>query len=251
MSWRACSGSSAGAVGPSRTATTRAERPSAPGSAALRSVVRAGPGGRAGGRGRAQRGERPVEQPGSIGAAARAQPLPRHRVQGGDRGVGDQIRGERVQRAVRTLDVVLVGRDPERAAAAAAELRREPGAREVDALTADVTRQADLRRIAEEVGGRCDRLDVLINNAGRIRIAELHGQLAADAVARRAGRRVDDRDHPRRAGRPAGLTARVRRPVAAGRRQRGGEFVRARDTTKPVERPDVTESRHCRHEVSP
>jgi NAD(P)-dependent dehydrogenase (short-subunit alcohol dehydrogenase family) len=61
--------------------------------------------------------------------------------------------------------VVLVGRDPQRAAAAAEELRRATGNGAVDALTADVTRQADLHRLAAEVGKRYGRLDVLVNNA--------------------------------------------------------------------------------------
>ncbi|MHA6626030.1 SDR family NAD(P)-dependent oxidoreductase [Pseudonocardia sichuanensis] len=65
--------------------------------------------------------------------------------------------------------VVLVGRDPHRAAAAARELRRHTGNDAVDALTADVTRQADLRRLADEVGARYGRLDVLVNNAAIVR----------------------------------------------------------------------------------
>jgi NAD(P)-dependent dehydrogenase (short-subunit alcohol dehydrogenase family) len=65
--------------------------------------------------------------------------------------------------------VVLVGRDPQRAAAAVQELRRDTGNGAVDALTADVTRQADLHRLVEEVGSRYGRLDVLINNAAIVR----------------------------------------------------------------------------------
>jgi NAD(P)-dependent dehydrogenase (short-subunit alcohol dehydrogenase family) len=65
--------------------------------------------------------------------------------------------------------VVLVGRDPQRAAAAAEELRQATDNGAVDALTADVTRQADLRRLAGEVGERYGRLDVLINNAAILR----------------------------------------------------------------------------------
>src|SRR5688500_16833603 len=65
--------------------------------------------------------------------------------------------------------VVLVGRDPQRAATAAEELRRTTGNGAVDALTADVTRQADLHRLAAEVGERYGRLDVLVNNAAIVR----------------------------------------------------------------------------------
>jgi NAD(P)-dependent dehydrogenase (short-subunit alcohol dehydrogenase family) len=65
--------------------------------------------------------------------------------------------------------VVLVGRDRQRAAAAADELRRDTGNAAVDALTADVTRQADLHRLADEVGARYGGLHVLINNAAVVR----------------------------------------------------------------------------------
>jgi NAD(P)-dependent dehydrogenase (short-subunit alcohol dehydrogenase family) len=65
--------------------------------------------------------------------------------------------------------VVLVGREAQRAAAAAEELRHATGNGAVDALTADVTRQADLRRLAVEVGERYGRLDVLVNNAAIVR----------------------------------------------------------------------------------
>jgi NAD(P)-dependent dehydrogenase (short-subunit alcohol dehydrogenase family) len=65
--------------------------------------------------------------------------------------------------------VVLVGRDARRAAVAADELRRTTGNAAVDALTADVTRQADLYRLAADVGERYGRLDVLINNAAIVR----------------------------------------------------------------------------------
>jgi NAD(P)-dependent dehydrogenase (short-subunit alcohol dehydrogenase family) len=65
--------------------------------------------------------------------------------------------------------VVLVGRDSRRAAAAAEELRQATGNAAVDTLTADVTRQADLHRLAAEVGERYGRLDVLVNNAAILR----------------------------------------------------------------------------------
>ncbi|MER5647414.1 SDR family NAD(P)-dependent oxidoreductase [Streptosporangium sp. NPDC002524] len=62
--------------------------------------------------------------------------------------------------------VVLVGRDPGRAETAADELRRDTGNRRIDALTADVTRQEDLHRLAGQAAERYDGLHVLINNVG-------------------------------------------------------------------------------------
>ncbi|MGI5421814.1 SDR family NAD(P)-dependent oxidoreductase [Actinomadura luteofluorescens] len=67
--------------------------------------------------------------------------------------------------ALMGADVILVGRNPERAKAAADELAREAAGRVV-ALTADLSDMAGLRRLAEQVTERYDRLDVLVNNAG-------------------------------------------------------------------------------------
>lgn len=61
--------------------------------------------------------------------------------------------------------VILVGRDAGRATEAAEELKRDTGNGDVIALTADVTRQRDLHRLADQVLDRFDALHVLINNA--------------------------------------------------------------------------------------
>ena len=55
--------------------------------------------------------------------------------------------------------VVPVGRDPERTGALAAELGVEP-------LLVDAARLDDVRRLAGDLLERCDRIDVLANNAG-------------------------------------------------------------------------------------
>ncbi|MEV4000692.1 SDR family NAD(P)-dependent oxidoreductase [Actinomadura sp. NPDC049753] len=62
-------------------------------------------------------------------------------------------------------EVVLVGRDPDRARTAADAISRE-AAGEATALTADLSDLAGLRRLADQVTERYDRLDVLVNNAG-------------------------------------------------------------------------------------
>ena len=62
--------------------------------------------------------------------------------------------------------VGIVGRDAGRAESAADSLRRmTPGAR-VDVFVADLSSQAEVRRLAEEVRSSYSRLDVLVNNAG-------------------------------------------------------------------------------------
>jgi NAD(P)-dependent dehydrogenase (short-subunit alcohol dehydrogenase family) len=65
--------------------------------------------------------------------------------------------------------VVLVGRDKNRAAAAVADLRHTSGNDNVTAITADLSRLRDVRRLAQEASDRASGLDVLINNAGATR----------------------------------------------------------------------------------
>ncbi|WP_232835284.1 SDR family NAD(P)-dependent oxidoreductase [Actinocorallia populi] len=62
--------------------------------------------------------------------------------------------------------VLLVGRDAGRAAAAAAEIARSAGNAEVEALTADLLLQRDVRDLARRVRERTDRLHALVNNFG-------------------------------------------------------------------------------------
>jgi NAD(P)-dependent dehydrogenase (short-subunit alcohol dehydrogenase family) len=65
--------------------------------------------------------------------------------------------------------VILVGRDKDRADAAVEELRGSSGNRRVEAITADMSRLSDVKRLAEEVSTRSRGVDVLINNAGATR----------------------------------------------------------------------------------
>jgi retinol dehydrogenase-14 len=64
--------------------------------------------------------------------------------------------------------VVMVGRDPQRTAAALADVQRRSGSTEVSSLLCDFSSQASIRSLAEAVYARHDRLDVLINNAGGV-----------------------------------------------------------------------------------
>jgi NAD(P)-dependent dehydrogenase (short-subunit alcohol dehydrogenase family) len=64
--------------------------------------------------------------------------------------------------------VVLVGRNAERCEAAVRRMRAETGNPAVDWLTADLSSQAEIRRLARSFLARFDRLDVLVNNAGGI-----------------------------------------------------------------------------------
>ena len=62
--------------------------------------------------------------------------------------------------------VIAVGRDPERSAAAEAEIRETSNGGRVDMIRADLALMADAERVADEIGALVGRIDVLINNAG-------------------------------------------------------------------------------------
>ncbi len=68
--------------------------------------------------------------------------------------------------AQRGATVVVAARDPERAAAAVARIADETGNASVGSLLADLSVQADVRRLAQEYADSYPRLDVLINSAG-------------------------------------------------------------------------------------
>jgi NAD(P)-dependent dehydrogenase (short-subunit alcohol dehydrogenase family) len=62
--------------------------------------------------------------------------------------------------------VVIVGRNAQKCAETVAELQQSTGNQAVEALTADLSAMAEVRRLADEVKARYPRLEVLINNAG-------------------------------------------------------------------------------------
>ena len=65
--------------------------------------------------------------------------------------------------------LAIVARSEERARAAVAEIERGGGDRtRVDILLADLSSQAEIRRLAAEIEDRYPKIDVLINNAGAI-----------------------------------------------------------------------------------
>jgi len=62
--------------------------------------------------------------------------------------------------------VAITGRDRARAQAAAADIRTATGNDAVDAYAADLSAQAEVRRLAAEMLATYPRLDVLVNNVG-------------------------------------------------------------------------------------
>jgi retinol dehydrogenase 12 len=69
--------------------------------------------------------------------------------------------------------VLIVGRSPEKTEATVRQIHAETGATSIESLVADLSLQAEVRRLAEQVQARCDRLDVLVNNAGAMFLKRL------------------------------------------------------------------------------
>ncbi len=86
-------------------------------------------------------------------------------ITGGTSGIG---KAAALTLASMGAEVVIVGRNRERGERAADEIRRESGNEKVSLMVADLSVQADVRRLAEEFKERYDRLDVLVNNAGLV-----------------------------------------------------------------------------------
>jgi NAD(P)-dependent dehydrogenase (short-subunit alcohol dehydrogenase family) len=84
-------------------------------------------------------------------------------VTGGSGGIG---RATAVRLATMGARVGITGRELGRTQRAAAEIASQSGNGAVDAFAADLSSQAEVRRLADEVLAAYPRLDVLINNVG-------------------------------------------------------------------------------------
>ncbi|HLY32868.1 MAG TPA: SDR family oxidoreductase [Ktedonobacterales bacterium] len=62
--------------------------------------------------------------------------------------------------------LTIIGRNPQKVTATVAELRASSGNQAIEGLVADLSSQAEIRRVATEFQAQHDRLHVLINNAG-------------------------------------------------------------------------------------
>ena len=81
--------------------------------------------------------------------------------------------------ARRGASVIVHARTQERAEAAAADVRHWSGSAAVSAVAADLSAQAEVRRMADEVRGRHPRLHALVNNAG---IWRFRREVSADGI---------------------------------------------------------------------
>jgi retinol dehydrogenase 12 len=86
-------------------------------------------------------------------------------ITGGTSGIG---KAASAALAYRGAEVVVAGRNKERAEAAVGEIQRGSGSQRVSLMLADLAVQAEVRGLAQAFKERHDRLDVLVNNAGLI-----------------------------------------------------------------------------------
>lgn len=68
--------------------------------------------------------------------------------------------------AAKGAKIVGVGRNPQRCADAANQIKAATGNDQIEFLIADLSRQSEVRQVADEFKRKYDRLDVLLNNAG-------------------------------------------------------------------------------------
>ena len=88
-------------------------------------------------------------------------------VTGASDGIGLECVSQ-IARAEPDCRVVIVGRNPRRTAAAVGRIRSESPQVSVDSLLCDFADQAAVRRLADDLLATCDRIDVLVNNAGTV-----------------------------------------------------------------------------------
>ncbi|MDA0369063.1 MAG: SDR family oxidoreductase [Proteobacteria bacterium] len=86
-------------------------------------------------------------------------------ITGATDGIGKETARHIAERGAR---VFVVGRNPEKGAAAVADIKEGSANQQVEFLQADLSAQAEVRKLAAALRDRTQRLDVLVNNAGAI-----------------------------------------------------------------------------------
>jgi NAD(P)-dependent dehydrogenase (short-subunit alcohol dehydrogenase family) len=86
-------------------------------------------------------------------------------ITGGNAGIGKETAVGLAELGARVL---ITSRNPQRGADAVAEIRARSTSDTVDVVALDLADLASVRRCAAELLERCDRLDVLVNNAGLV-----------------------------------------------------------------------------------
>jgi NAD(P)-dependent dehydrogenase (short-subunit alcohol dehydrogenase family) len=86
-------------------------------------------------------------------------------VTGATSGIGLEAAVSLATQGART---VLVGRNPAKTAAAVETVRQRSGSGTVESTLCDFSSQASVRKLAADLRGRCERIHVLVNNAGGV-----------------------------------------------------------------------------------
>lgn len=97
-------------------------------------------------------------------------------VTGATAGIGKQTALELARMGAH---VVIVGRNAEKVSATQSEIQQITANAQVEGLVADLSRQADVRALAQTLKQRYPRIDVLLNNAGAIFTTR---QVSADGI---------------------------------------------------------------------
>ena len=97
-------------------------------------------------------------------------------ITGGTDGIGFATARELAARGARLL---LVGKNPDKGAGAAAQIVAQAGQGSAEFLRADLSSQLEIRNLAQQIHSRTDRIDVLVNNAGAM---FLKRQESADGI---------------------------------------------------------------------
>ncbi|HEY6807387.1 MAG TPA: SDR family oxidoreductase [Gemmatimonadales bacterium] len=77
--------------------------------------------------------------------------------------------------------VILLGRNPVKTAAAAAEIRRRSGSASLEIVLCDLASQGEIRRAAADIIRLTPRLEILVNNAGTVNVTRT---LTVDGIER-------------------------------------------------------------------
>jgi NAD(P)-dependent dehydrogenase (short-subunit alcohol dehydrogenase family) len=86
-------------------------------------------------------------------------------ITGGNSGIGKETAVALARAGARTL---ITARDPGRGQTAVSDIRERSGNDRVEVVVFDLAEMDSVKKGAEEIIGRCDRVDVLVNNAGLV-----------------------------------------------------------------------------------
>ena len=88
-------------------------------------------------------------------------------ITGGNAGIG---KATSIALAKKGAEVVVTSRSEGKASAAVAEIQKASGNQNISFVLIDLSSQKSVRKAAEELKSKCPKIDVLINNAGVLKM---------------------------------------------------------------------------------